>query len=79
MKSLFYKSIVLLLVAFSTTACFNKTSPNYQYFPDMYFPVSYEAYGEYDVFVNQQEARLPVEGTIPRGWKPYEFENSVEG
>jgi mono/diheme cytochrome c family protein len=79
MKSLFYKSIVLLLVAFSTTACFNKTTPNYQYFPDMYFPVSYEAYGEYDVFVNQQSARLPVEGTIPRGWKPYEFENSVEG
>jgi len=79
MKSLFYKSIVLLLVAFFTTACFNKTSPNYQYFPDMYFPVSYEAYGEYDVFVNEQSARLPVEGTIPRGWKPYEFENSVEG
>ncbi len=79
MKSLFYKSIVLLLVAFSTTACFNKSTPNYQYFPDMYFPVSYEAYGEYDVFVNEQSARLPVEGTIPRGWKPYEFENSVEG
>lgn len=79
MKSLFYKSIVLLLVVFSTTACFNKTTPNYQYFPDMYFPVSYEAYGEYDVFVNQQSARLPVDGTIPRGWKPYEYENSVEG
>jgi mono/diheme cytochrome c family protein len=79
MKSLFYKSIVLLLVAFSTTACFNKSTPNYQYFPDMYFPVSYEAYGEYDVFVNEQSARLPVEGTIPRGWKPYEYENSVEG
>lgn len=79
MKSLFYKTIVLLLVAFSTTACFNKTSPNYQYFPDMYFPVSYEAYGEYDVFVNQQSAKLPVEGTIPRGWRPYDFENSVEG
>ncbi len=79
MKSLFYKFIALLLVAFSTTACFNKSSPNYQYFPDMYFPVSYEAYGEYDIFVNQQSARLPVEGTIPRGWKPYEFENSVVG
>lgn len=79
MKSLFYKSIVLLLVAFSTTACFDKSSPNYQYFPDMYFPVSYEAYGEYDVFVNEQSAKLPVEGTIPRGWKPYEYENSVEG
>ena len=79
MKSLFYKFIVLLLVVVSSTACFNKTSPNYQYFPDMYFPVSYEAYGEYDVFVNEQSAKLPVEGTIPRGWKPYEYENSVEG
>ena len=79
MKSLFYKSIVLLLIVVSTTACFNKTSPNYQYFPDMYFPVSYEAYGEYDIFVDNQSAKLPVEGTIPRGWKPYDFENSVEG
>lgn len=79
MKSLFYKFIVLLLVVVSSSACFNKTSPNYQYFPDMYFPVSYEAFGEYDVFVNEKSARLPVEGTISRGWKPYDFEDSVEG
>ncbi|MCF4100186.1 cytochrome c [Gillisia sp. M10.2A] len=79
MRSLFQKSIVLVLVAFSATSCFDKGAPNYQYFPDMYEPVPYEAYGEYDVFVGEQEAKLPVEGTIPRGWMPYDFENSSEG
>lgn len=50
-----------------------------QYFPNMYRPVGYEAYGEYEVFENGQEAKLPVEGSVPRGWKPYDYENSNEG
>ncbi|TVZ25774.1 mono/diheme cytochrome c family protein [Gillisia sp. Hel_I_86] len=79
MKSLFHKSIVLFLVVATATSCFNKEKPNYQYFPDMYEPVPYEAFGEYDIFVNGQEAKLPVEGTIPRGWTPYGFENSFDG
>ena len=79
MKSLFQKSIVLFLVVITATSCFNKEKPNYQYFPDMYEPVSYETYGEYDIFENGQEAKLPVEGTIPRGWHPYGYENSNEG
>lgn len=79
MKSLFHKTLVLFLVVATATSCFNKEKPNYQYFPDMYEPVPYEAYGEYDVFSNGQEAKLPVEGTIPRGWSPYGFENTNEG
>jgi len=47
--------------------------------PNMYKSVAYEAYGEYDVFQNGQSAKIPVEGTIPRGWAPYEYENSIEG
>ena len=79
MKSLFYKSIVLVLLAGMVISCGDKNSPNYQYFPDMYEPVGYETYGEYEVFKNGQEAKLPVEGTIPRGWTPYDYDNSVEG
>jgi mono/diheme cytochrome c family protein len=79
MKSLLYRSIVLFLVAITATSCSDKDERNYQYFPDMYEPVSYETYGEYDVFVDEQEAKLPVEGTIPRGWRPYEYENTNEG
>ncbi|WP_081912604.1 cytochrome c [Salegentibacter sp. Hel_I_6] len=79
MKNLFYKAIVLFLVGGVVMSCSDKDSPNYQYMPDMYEPVGYEAYGEYDIFENGQEAKLPVEGSIPRGWKPYDYEDSQEG
>lgn len=79
MKSLFQKSIVLFLIAVTATSCFNKDSPNYQYFPDMYESVPYDTYGEYNIFVNEQAAKLPVEGTVSRGWMPYEYEDSNEG
>lgn len=79
MRSLFYKTIALVVCAAGVISCADSDSPNYQYMPDMYEPVSYEAYGDYPVFENNQEAKLPVEGTIPRGWKPYEYENTTEG
>ena len=78
MRSLFHKTIALFLLAFTVVSCQDKDDPNYQYMPDMYEPVSYETYGEYRVFENGQEAKLPVEGTVPRGWLPYEYQNNVE-
>ena len=78
MKSLFRTSIFIILAA-STISCMEESKPNYQYMPNMYEPVPYEPYGAYDVFVNEQEAKLPVEGTVSRGWKPYDYENSMEG
>src|SRR6056297_2831290 len=78
MKSLFKKSIFFML-ALSAVSCMENSKPNYQYMPNMYETVSYEPYGAYDVFANEQEAKLPVEGTVPRGWKPYEYDNSPEG
>ncbi len=70
---------VLLAVAVSVVSCAGKGEPNYQYMPNMYVPVGYEAYGEYDVFENGQEAMLPAPGSIPRGWEPYDYENTTEG
>jgi len=78
MKRFIY-STVFVLVALSLTGCFDQSKPNYQFMPDMYEPVSYETYGEYGIFPNGQEAMLPAEGSIPRGWMPYEFENSTAG
>lgn len=79
MRSLFYKSLVVILLAGFLVSCAGKDKPNYQYFPDMYKPVGYETYGEYDIFVNQQEAKLPVEGTVPRGWMPYDYPDTPDG
>ena len=68
-----------IFASVTLVSCFNKENPNYQYMPNMYEPVGYETYGEYEVFPNEQEAMLPVEGTIPRGWQPYDYENTTEG
>lgn len=70
---------LLLAAVFTLVGCFDESKPNYQYMPNMYEPVGYETYGEYSVFVNDQSALLPAEGTIPRGWMPYEYPNTPEG
>ena len=70
---------LLVAVSASLTSCFNKNSPNYQYFPNMYEPVSYETYGAYGIFPNEQSAMMPAEHSIPRGWQPYDYEDNTEG
>ena len=49
------------------------SQPNYQYFPNMYEPVGYETYADSDAFANGIEAQIPVEGSIARGWQPYDI------
>lgn len=80
MKQLAHISIgvVVLLVA---AACADNSRPNYQYMPNMYESVGYETYEGVDtgLFPQGTEALLPAEHTIPRGYMPYEFENTPEG
>ncbi|TPN86059.1 c-type cytochrome [Aquimarina algicola] len=70
-------AVVAMIISF--VSCQNKRKPNYQYMPNMYESVGYEAYGEYEIFPGQQEAMLPAEGSVARGWLPYDFENSPAG
>lgn len=74
-----YKIALLVVVASAFTACFDKSKPNYQYFPNMYEPVPYETYSESSAFQNGKEGQLPAEGSVPRGFTPYEYENTNEG
>ncbi len=78
MKTL-YKIALLVTVSITVTACFNKKEPNYQYVPNMMYSVAYETYSESSAFANGKEGQLPAKGTIPRGFTPYEYENSTEG
>ncbi len=73
------KILAAAIVIISVVSCQKDTKPNYQYMPNMYESVGYETYGEYEVFPGSQEAMLPVEGSIPRGWMPYDFENTNQG
>lgn len=74
-----YKFIVVIVLAFTVTACFNKKRPNFQYFPDMYESPSYETYGDYPIFPGGSEAQAPVENTISRGWEVPEFAGDNQG
>jgi mono/diheme cytochrome c family protein len=56
-----------------------KSDRSAQYFPNMYESVGYETYQEGEIFPGNVEAQKPVDGTVSRGWMPYEYEDSNEG
>lgn len=78
MKSL-YKITILTIVLVSFASCKKDTRPNYQFMPNMYESVGYETYSESNAFANGVEAQLPAEGSIPRGFTPFDIENTTEG
>ncbi len=79
MKSV-YKFTLLAGMAVLVSSCFNDKRPNYQYMPNMYEAVPYETYVESPAFNRGGvSAQLPPNGTIKRGFTPYEFENSTAG
>lgn len=71
--------VIAAAAALVMVSCFDESKPNYQYMPNMYAPVGYETYGNYDIFPGGMEAMLPAEGSIPRGWQPYDYPNTTEG
>jgi mono/diheme cytochrome c family protein len=74
-----YKILLSLTLLFLMESCFDNSKPNYQYFPNMYEPIGYETYADSDAFSNGIEAQIPVNGSIARGWMPYEYEDTNEG
>lgn len=76
--------IVFAFAAVALVSCNSKRSRNYQYFPNMYESVGYEAYSSHEGNVvfegnNTSEALKPVKGSVNRGWLPYDYENSNQG
>ncbi len=75
----FIKIGSLLGMMVMMASCADTSRPNYQYMPNMYVPIGYETYQKVDFLPEGQEAMLPPDNTIPRGWLPYGFENTLEG
>ena len=75
--------VILGLVFLVIVSCdSNDRKPGYEYMPNMYESVPYDTYGEYEIFLNAtggSEAMKPAQGSVMRGWLPYEIENSQEG
>ena len=73
------KIVIVFGLIWTVVSCKNDDTPHIQYMPNMQYPVGYETYGEARILPNGQEAMLPPENTIPRGWMPYGIENTPEG
>jgi len=83
MKSI---SITSVSKAIAVSACVylvgctsDPQSPGVEYMPDMYRTQALEPYAGNGIFADSMEARLPVNGTIPRGYLPYGIPNTNEG
>ena len=83
MKSLLKIAFVSGLII-SLSSCKDNLNPNYQYMPNMYEAVGYETYAEAGAFnsptgLNGKEGQIPADGSIKRGFVPYEIPNTTEG
>lgn len=83
MKNLL-KTVFVIVILVTTVSCKDDLKPNYQYMPNMYEAVGYETYAESDAFnsptgLKGKEGQLPADGSIKRGFVPYENPNTTEG
>lgn len=79
MKLTIQNTLAVSALALSVVACnSDKSTPGYTYMDDMYVSPSLETYQSSDLLEDGMEAQLPVEGTIPRGYHPYEVANTTE-
>ncbi len=76
-----YTTVAALLISCGgdTKEVTPKSNRSVQYFPNMYESVGYETYQEGDIFPGNLEAQNPVDGTVSRGWMPYDYEDTNEG
>lgn len=70
---------VIGLMTVTFIAC-NPESPGLEYMPDMYRSPAIEPYVDNAEYGNTEvmSVRQPVEGTIPRGFMPFDYENTIE-
>ena len=81
MKKLSHTNLLFaaLIASIGFTSCSDPESPGYEYMPDMYRTPALEPYAGNSVYPDSMEARLPAEGSIPRGYLPYGIPNTNDG
>lgn len=79
-KSLIAAAAVIFLIMFQASCYYPKSSPGWEYMPDMANAITYETYGENSFFGDSMNSRLPVTGTIPRGvYSPFHYSMNPTG
>lgn len=69
-----YKISFLLLFSVILGSCNrDRNHPGWDYFPDMFYSTAYESYTKNPNFADSMTMRVPVAGTVPRGFTPFEY------
>src|SRR6187399_2661250 len=75
-----FSRVPLVAGMFLVASCSkNPNSPGYEFMPDMYRTAAYKAYSPSGLFSDSTSSRLPVAGTIPRGYTFFNYPSSNEG
>lgn len=69
-----YKAALLLFFSVILSGCNRgRNDPGWDYFPDMFYSTAYESFSRNPGFKDGMTMRIPVPGTIPRGFTPFEY------
>jgi mono/diheme cytochrome c family protein len=72
--------IALIAAVFTGIACKRDvTTPGLEYMPNMYRGPQSNTYSANGLFSDSASARMPVEGTVPRGYTSYNIPNTTQG
>ena len=69
-----FKVIFLVLFSVILFSCDReRNNPGWDYFPDMFYSTAYETFTKNPNFPDGMTMRVPVPGTIPRGFTPFDY------
>ena len=70
------KSVLLVFLFVYLYACNrDRNNPGWDYFPDMFYSTAYETNSKNPNFQDGMTMRVPVPGTVPRDFVPFEYIN----
>jgi mono/diheme cytochrome c family protein len=73
------KSFFLVFLLVNVYACNrDRNNPGWDYFPDMFYSTAYETYSKNPNFADGMTMRVPVPGTVPRDFTPFEYTKDPE-
>jgi mono/diheme cytochrome c family protein len=74
-----FNTVIVGFFIFNLYACNrDRNNPGWDYFPDMFYSTGYETYSKNPNFEDGMTMRIPVPGTVPRDYSPFEYTNTPE-
>ncbi len=69
-----YRTVFLVLLSALLFSCDrNRRTTGWDYFPDMFYSTAYETFTKNPNFNDGMTMRVPVTGTVPRGYTPFNY------